>query len=527
MHSIDTPNAQSGKFKDRDEFLRTPGTIVDASIMQAMQDEIINVIKAAGFELEKGNNTQLHAAVTKFVTDLGSAIDQDIELLNIKDSEFSRAIKNLQDAMASLGGPVTNYGTTTLMNEYTFTEPSFNDYYAAPHTKGYAQVYLNGQLLRRGKDWDSANNQMGVALKFKFTDINPGLESELLIVTFCSGDLIKVTSQLQIGMTTTWYGDEESIPYGYLPLKGQLVESIKVDYPKLYELFKNTVNFPDTRDATKKSVGIIKGLDVIDLGIDFSNRYYGPGDVHPSTNINGGIPIAGDCYYNTTYNKLFFYNGTSWLSMEQFFTGYSIHDDTRPNRNLDLSVAKIALKSNEQWKLPVNAVIPEGSVIEIYAFPSFTGDIIVGNATIENIDTGLGLVKNISIQGGTTKRLIYTGNRTWTEDNFANAMKQEVMAFVNSPVVEVTSGETKTASVSAREFMFTGSGKIIFPETGLHKVIIYTPYNLDYLNNQCLVEASGTDKIDFNGVTDPQADINMAGVTISFVKVGKFWKAIM
>ena len=53
--------------------------------------------------------------MAKFVQDLNVSLSQDIEQLEMKDSEFARSIKNLQDALASLGGPVTNYGTTTLL----------------------------------------------------------------------------------------------------------------------------------------------------------------------------------------------------------------------------------------------------------------------------------------------------------------------------------------------------------------------------------------------------------------------------
>ena len=70
MHKIDTPNAVNGLYQNRDEYLRTPGTIIDASIFQALQDEIIAVIEAAGFELKKGNNFQLQQAISKFIQDL-------------------------------------------------------------------------------------------------------------------------------------------------------------------------------------------------------------------------------------------------------------------------------------------------------------------------------------------------------------------------------------------------------------------------------------------------------------------------
>lgn len=432
MHKIDTPNALNGLFQNRDEYARTPGTIVDASILQAVQDEIVHVIEAAGITLEKGNNTQLHAAVNKFISELNSALSEDIEKLVLRDSEFSRAIKSLQDSLASIGGPITNYGTTTLVKEHRFSEPTHNDYYAAPHSKGYAQVYLNGELLRRGRDWDSANNQLGIALTFKFTDVNPGLDSELVIVTFTSGDLIKVVSQLQIGMTTIWYGPEDTIPYGYIPLKGQLVESVKVDFPELYEMFKTSTNFADTRDAAKGSVVIIKGLDLLDLGADFSNRYYGPSDIDPVTNINGTLPISGDCYYNTTINQLKFFNGVDWSTMHQFFVKYNIVDSTTAEKKLLKSVSQYGIKSNDTWKLPNTLTMNVGEVIEVRAFDEFMPIIEVDNISNEKILAFGQDVTNFKLTKRSTIKFVYIGNRTYEIDDPLVDLRAELMGAFES-----------------------------------------------------------------------------------------------
>ena len=72
MHTIDTANAVGSQFVNRDEINKKPGTIIDASIMNAMQNEIVNVILAAGIQLNKSKHDQLKTAIAKYVADMGS-----------------------------------------------------------------------------------------------------------------------------------------------------------------------------------------------------------------------------------------------------------------------------------------------------------------------------------------------------------------------------------------------------------------------------------------------------------------------
>ena len=67
MHRIDTPSADDGNFVDKDSSLGIDGTVVDASWLNAVQDEICNTITGAGDSLNKNVNTQLFSAAQKLI----------------------------------------------------------------------------------------------------------------------------------------------------------------------------------------------------------------------------------------------------------------------------------------------------------------------------------------------------------------------------------------------------------------------------------------------------------------------------
>lgn len=81
MHRIDTSTAQKDKFgAGKNGFTSgnpqtgVPATEVSADILDAMQEEICNVIEGAGMQLQKGNNSQLLTAINKIAEDLFDAI---------------------------------------------------------------------------------------------------------------------------------------------------------------------------------------------------------------------------------------------------------------------------------------------------------------------------------------------------------------------------------------------------------------------------------------------------------------------
>ena len=67
MHRIDTPSADDGNFVDKDSSLGIDGTVVDASWLNAVQDEICNTIIGAGDSLNKNVNAQLFSAAQKLI----------------------------------------------------------------------------------------------------------------------------------------------------------------------------------------------------------------------------------------------------------------------------------------------------------------------------------------------------------------------------------------------------------------------------------------------------------------------------
>ena len=67
MHKIDTSTAIAGEFVDKNPSLGIEGTVVDASWLNAVQDEICNTITGAGDSLSKNSNGQLFAATQKLI----------------------------------------------------------------------------------------------------------------------------------------------------------------------------------------------------------------------------------------------------------------------------------------------------------------------------------------------------------------------------------------------------------------------------------------------------------------------------
>ena len=63
MHKIDTNTAVDGRFVDKNASLGVDGTVVDAAWLNSVQDEICNVVEAAGKTLNKQDNSQMASAI--------------------------------------------------------------------------------------------------------------------------------------------------------------------------------------------------------------------------------------------------------------------------------------------------------------------------------------------------------------------------------------------------------------------------------------------------------------------------------
>ena len=67
MHYTDAADNVGGQFIDGDVNLGKKGTVVDASWLQAVQDELCNVVTASGAELDKENDEQVKEAIPVIV----------------------------------------------------------------------------------------------------------------------------------------------------------------------------------------------------------------------------------------------------------------------------------------------------------------------------------------------------------------------------------------------------------------------------------------------------------------------------
>ena len=405
MHTIDTANAVGSQFANRDEINKKPGTIIDASIMNAMQNEIVNVILGAGIQLDKNKHDQLKTAIAKYITDLDTKLSRDITKLRSQDNTFGVIIGQIKESIAALGGGTTNYGSSTLIKTYTFSEPHENNYYFAPHTNGFCLVYMNGVLLRKTVDWQDANNGDGIALNFNWVNSSTQL-NELEIICFVSGDMIKVTSQVPVGTAFDWYGTDDDIPQSYIKMTGQPVSQYS-SYIKLTELYP--VSLPNTQ--VEGSVKIVKAYDYMELGEDFSNRYYGPRSEDPLINMSGGIPIAGDCYYNINLKEIKYYNGTVWESQDAYYFRYS----SLPTNTSLLTTGKKYLIDNEgNYFLPATELVLVGESIQFLRFGSKTINICVGDTGTETLLTETGATDTIlGITSYNPVTLVYIGNKQW------------------------------------------------------------------------------------------------------------------
>lgn len=113
MHRIDTPTAQTDKFgagkngfTNGDSATGRRATQLDAEVFDAYQEELCNVIEAAGIKLDKSNHTQLLAALKSIVG--GLALLQENNLSDVDDAAKALAnLKGLPLKGGSLSGALT------------------------------------------------------------------------------------------------------------------------------------------------------------------------------------------------------------------------------------------------------------------------------------------------------------------------------------------------------------------------------------------------------------------------------------
>lgn len=104
MHKIDTDGHVSNRFVDGNPLTGQPATLVDAAFMNALMDEIVNVIEHAGISLAKGTNTQLRQAIISIATGGGSSVTA--AAVSIADAGNLIAGTNVEAALQELADAV-------------------------------------------------------------------------------------------------------------------------------------------------------------------------------------------------------------------------------------------------------------------------------------------------------------------------------------------------------------------------------------------------------------------------------------
>lgn len=97
MHYIDAADNLAGQFQGGNANIGLKGTVVDASWLNAVQDEICNVITKSGYVLDKSSNTQLESAIgyklprikhkriiDSFISNGSVSISQQTKILDFK-----------------------------------------------------------------------------------------------------------------------------------------------------------------------------------------------------------------------------------------------------------------------------------------------------------------------------------------------------------------------------------------------------------------------------------------------------------
>ena len=108
MHRIDTSTATSdGLFTEGDPLAPTPATVVSADWLNAVQEEIVSTLSAAGIVPDKSDNTQLAAAISALILAQKIKLTDRVNLTDSATAASATAVKTAYDAAQAklpLGG---------------------------------------------------------------------------------------------------------------------------------------------------------------------------------------------------------------------------------------------------------------------------------------------------------------------------------------------------------------------------------------------------------------------------------------
>jgi len=109
MHRIDADGHVANQFSDGDQSLGILGTKVDAAWLNAVQEEICNLLAARGVTLAKGTNTQLRDAMVGaaaawaniYATGSGAYLNDHLGIASLAFNGTKELVVTLSKAMAN------------------------------------------------------------------------------------------------------------------------------------------------------------------------------------------------------------------------------------------------------------------------------------------------------------------------------------------------------------------------------------------------------------------------------------------
>ncbi len=110
MHRIDTSTATSDSlFTEGDPLAPTPATVVSADWLNAVQEEIVSTLSAAGIVPDKSDNAQLAAAISALILAQKIKLTDRVNLTDSTTAASATAVKTAYDAAQAklpLGGGI-------------------------------------------------------------------------------------------------------------------------------------------------------------------------------------------------------------------------------------------------------------------------------------------------------------------------------------------------------------------------------------------------------------------------------------
>ena len=133
MKHIDTPNAVDGRFKDKTS--NFPGTEINASYMNALQDEICNVITDSGLSLNSTEFNQMSQAIDK-------RLDTGFTEIN---KHFSEIIKVSDSKILQLSSNNKIYNASDYITDFKHSSAEMNELIKKVQANGGGTIYIDNR----------------------------------------------------------------------------------------------------------------------------------------------------------------------------------------------------------------------------------------------------------------------------------------------------------------------------------------------------------------------------------------------